>query len=74
LLCFPARATISRVGGNPIACAAALATISIIKEEGLANVHQAGKYFMVWMWFSALCLKQFSHIVGEIESIASKTS
>ncbi|GGK34486.1 aspartate aminotransferase family protein [Caldalkalibacillus thermarum] len=32
-------------GGNPVACAAALATISVLEEEGLANAQQMGRYF-----------------------------
>ena len=31
-------------GGNPIACAAALATIDLIKDEYMANAMQVGKY------------------------------
>jgi 4-aminobutyrate aminotransferase-like enzyme len=37
----------SSYGGNPMACAAALASIEVIEEEGiLENVRQLGKYFM----------------------------
>jgi adenosylmethionine-8-amino-7-oxononanoate aminotransferase len=38
-------------GGNPLACAAALATIKILKEEGLGNADKAGKYFLVRFFF-----------------------
>jgi 4-aminobutyrate aminotransferase/4-aminobutyrate aminotransferase/(S)-3-amino-2-methylpropionate transaminase len=37
----------SSYGGNPMACAAALASIEVIEEEGiLENVREVGKYFM----------------------------
>ncbi len=32
-------------GGNPIACAASLATIEVLEEEGLSNAVKQGKYF-----------------------------
>ncbi|MDR1723560.1 MAG: aspartate aminotransferase family protein [Tannerella sp.] len=37
----------SSYGGNPMACAAALASMEVIEEEGLLeNVRKVGKYFM----------------------------
>lgn len=32
-------------GGNPVACAAALASIEILEQEGLANATEMGAYF-----------------------------
>ena len=32
-------------GGNPVACAAALATIKVLEEEGLANAQNMSRYF-----------------------------
>lgn len=33
-------------GGNPVACAAALATIEVLEEEGIANAQKQGSYFI----------------------------
>lgn len=33
-------------GGNPIACAAALATIDVLEEEGIANAREQGAYML----------------------------
>lgn len=53
-------------GGNPIACAAALATLDVIREEGLLeNAQEQGDYMM-----DALrSLQAESPIVGEVRGI-----
>ncbi len=53
----------STFGGNPLACAAALAVIDVIKEEKLLeNAQKQGNYIMKWLQN----LKQEREIVGDV--------
>lgn len=42
---WPAGSHGGTFGGNPVACAASLATISILEREGLTNAQEMGNYF-----------------------------
>jgi 4-aminobutyrate aminotransferase len=44
LMTWPAGAHASTFGGNPVACAAALATIDLLKRELMANADSVGAY------------------------------
>ena len=46
LMTWPPGAHASTFGGNPVACAAALATIALLEEELIANAAQMGAYLM----------------------------
>jgi len=53
----------STFGGNPLACAAALAVIDVIKEEKLLeNAEKQGNYIMKWLQN----LKEEREIVGDV--------
>jgi acetylornithine/LysW-gamma-L-lysine aminotransferase len=46
----PVKSHTSTFGGNPIACAAALATLDVIEKEGLVEkAGTLGNYFMEWL-------------------------
>ncbi|MBM7096933.1 aspartate aminotransferase family protein [Bacillus sp. H-16] len=49
-------------GGNPVACAAALASIKILEEEGLSNSATLGKYFKGRL----LELKDKYKVIGDV--------
>ena len=54
----------SSYGGNPMACAAALASIEVIEEEELLqNVHTVGDFFMKRM----VKMKQDHPIIGDVK-------
>ncbi|TAN21700.1 MAG: aspartate aminotransferase family protein [Chitinophagaceae bacterium] len=54
----------SSYGGNPMACAAALASIEVIEDEGiLENVREVGKFFMKRM----IKIKEQHPIVGDVK-------
>jgi 4-aminobutyrate aminotransferase/4-aminobutyrate aminotransferase/(S)-3-amino-2-methylpropionate transaminase len=54
----------SSYGGNPMACAAALASIEVIEEEDiLQNVHEVGDYIMNRM----LRMKEDHPIIGDVK-------
>ncbi len=54
----------SSYGGNPMACAAALASLEVIEEEGLLeNVRTVGKYFLKRME----AIKAAHPIVGDVK-------
>jgi 4-aminobutyrate aminotransferase-like enzyme len=54
----------SSYGGNPMACAAALASIEVIESEGiLENVREVGKYFMKRM----NKMKENHPIIGDVK-------
>jgi 4-aminobutyrate aminotransferase/4-aminobutyrate aminotransferase/(S)-3-amino-2-methylpropionate transaminase len=54
----------SSYGGNPMACAAALASIEVIEEEDiLQNVNSVGKFFMKRM----LKMKKQHPIIGDVK-------
>lgn len=58
--------TISTFGGNPVSCAAALATIETIEEENiLENTDTLGKYFMEQL----LSLKEKYEIIGDVRGM-----
>lgn len=58
--------TISTFGGNPVSCAAALATIETIEEENLLeNTYVVGKYFMEHL----LLLKEKYEIIGDVRGM-----
>jgi len=46
LMTWPPGAHASTFGGNPVACAAALATIALLEEELIANAARMGTYLM----------------------------
>jgi 4-aminobutyrate aminotransferase len=46
LMTWPPGAHASTFGGNPVACAAALATIALLEEELIANAARMGAYLM----------------------------
>ncbi len=53
-------------GGNPIACAAALATLDVIREEGLLeNAREQGDYMLEALH----ALQAESAIIGEVRGI-----
>jgi 4-aminobutyrate aminotransferase len=53
----------STFGGNPVACASALAVIGAIKEEKLLeNAQKRGNYIMKWLQN----LKDECHIIGDV--------
>ena len=54
----------SSYGGNPMACAAALASIEVIEEEGiLDNVREVGQYFMKRL----AKMKEAHPIIGDVK-------
>ena len=54
----------SSYGGNPMACAAALASIEVIEEEGLLqNVREVGQFFMKRM----MQMKEEHPIIGDVK-------
>jgi len=46
LMAWPPGAHASTFGGNPVSCAAALATIALLKEQLVANAAEVGAYLM----------------------------
>ena len=65
LMTWPPGAHASTFGGNPVACAAALATIALLEEELIANAARMGAYLMDRMreW-----PHRFAH-VGEVRGL-----
>ena len=65
LMTWPKGAHASTFGGNPVACAAALATIALLEEELIANAAKMGVYLMDRMreW-----PQRFAH-VGEVRGL-----
>ena len=65
LMTWPPGAHASTFGGNPVACAAALATIALLEEELIANAARMGAYLMDRMreW-----PRRFAH-VGEVRGL-----
>lgn len=58
-------------GGNPVACAAALATLDVIRDEGLlANANQQGSYMLSLLH----ALKAESPIVGDVRGVGLMTA
>jgi 4-aminobutyrate aminotransferase len=46
IMTWPPGAHASTFGGNPVACAAALATIRLLEEKYIANANKMGKYIL----------------------------
>ncbi len=64
---WPAGAHGGTFGGNPLACAAGLATLQVIEEEKLLdNCKEMGSYFKERL--SAL-QKKFSYVIGDVRGI-----
>ena len=65
LMTWPPGAHASTFGGNPVACAAALATIALLEEELISNAARMGAYLMDRMreW-----PRRFAH-VGEVRGL-----
>jgi 4-aminobutyrate aminotransferase len=62
LMAWPPGAHASTFGGNPVACAASLATIRLLKERLIANAAEVGAHFM-----DRLRALQDKHkIIGEV--------
>ena len=62
LMTWPAGAHASTFGGNPVACAAALATIKLLRSELMANAGTVGAHLMAGL--TALMDKH--RIIGEV--------
>ncbi|MCE7793184.1 aspartate aminotransferase family protein [Salipaludibacillus sp. CUR1] len=52
-------------GGNPVACAASLASIDILESEGLENAERMGRYFVERL----LELKETESGIGEVRGL-----
>lgn len=52
-------------GGNPVACAAALATIEVLEEEGITNAKKQGSYFIEQLHH----LKEKYSFISEIRGV-----
>jgi 4-aminobutyrate aminotransferase len=47
---WPAGSHASTFGGNPVAIAAAMATLGIVEREGLENSHEVGEHILARTW------------------------
>jgi 4-aminobutyrate aminotransferase len=50
LMNWPAGSHASTFGGNPVSCAAALETISLLEEELIRNAAEVGRYLVSALW------------------------
>ncbi len=65
LMAWPPGAHASTFGGNPVACAAALATIKLLREHYVANAAAVGAHLMEGL----RSLQQKHRIIGDVRGI-----
>jgi 4-aminobutyrate aminotransferase len=65
MMAWPPGAHASTFGGNPVACAAALATIALLKEQFVANAAAVGERLMNGM----RALQESHRLIGDVRGM-----